>query len=147
MALHSTQNHARGHGHLGLVHGDESWVGRPDMGLRSRSCLQVAQTGKRVHPTVTHLGDASHWLLFRLVRLDMQASAAWFIWRKRTAIGFEDHSSVVGSRQRERATGESDNDGTSPLRFAWARSVLRTSYIVQICTDHAGAFLVSKCVG
>jgi hypothetical protein len=42
-------------------------------------------------------GGASHWL-FPLVHLDMHASAAWFIWRKRTAIGFEDLLSVLGSR-------------------------------------------------
>ncbi|KAH6854431.1 hypothetical protein B0I37DRAFT_30363 [Chaetomium sp. MPI-CAGE-AT-0009] len=71
------------------------------------------------YPTVTHLGDASHWL-FLLVHLDVQASAARFIWRKRTAIGFDDPSSVVGSRQRG-----SDDDGTSPLRLARVRSVCR----------------------
>jgi hypothetical protein len=65
-------------------------------GVRPEGCRKR----QRAHPTVAHLGDASHWL-FPLVRLDMHASAAWFIWRRRTAIGFEDLVAVLGSRQRE----------------------------------------------
>jgi hypothetical protein len=54
-------------------------VPRWNCGAGVSATLQVPKGGGQ-HPTVAHLGDASHWL-FPLAHLGMQASAAWFIWR------------------------------------------------------------------